>query len=84
LSEQGGGVKIDGVIVTRQIFGAETVYQVQTELGLIFVRDFLTPRDTSSVVELFVAYRDLHFFDELGKRMEAITDVHTMNEPVRG
>lgn len=78
------GVHIDGVIVTRQIFGAETIYQVQTEFGMIYVKDFLKPRNTSSVVQLFVALCDLHFFDEQGRKMERMGYVHALDEPVRG
>jgi sn-glycerol 3-phosphate transport system ATP-binding protein len=83
-SELAGGVHIDGVIVTRQIFGAETVYQVQTELGLIFVRDFQQPQHTSSVIQLFIALHDLHFFDAQGRKMERMGNLHALNEPVRG
>lgn len=81
-SERGSGLKINGMIVNRQNYGAESVYQVRTEFGMILVRDFRTSLDTSSMVELFIAFNDLHFFDEQGRKMEALADILTLNEHV--
>jgi sn-glycerol 3-phosphate transport system ATP-binding protein len=77
IRQEDDGLKLSGLIVTRQILGAETVYQFQTEIGTIFARDFSTSLlDISSAMELFIAYRDLHFFDRQGNRIkEAANDL---------
>lgn len=81
---QRSGAKMTGVVVTRQLFGAETVYQMQTEIGLIFVRDFGVPLETSTVTELFVSFDDLHYFDRQGQKIERVGGVPAANEPARG
>lgn len=63
------GLVVSGVIVSGQTLGAETVYQLQTEVGTLYWRDFLSSYRQGPVADLFVAYSDLHFFDERDQRM---------------
>lgn len=69
------GLDMEGVIVAKQVLGAETIYQVQTDAGDLFVRNFLDPIDTSTVAPLFIDYNHLHFFDDRGQRMQTTIQV---------
>lgn len=69
------GLYMEGVIVAKQLLGAETVYQVQTDAGDLFVRSFLDPVDTSAVAQLFIEYNHLHFFDDKGQRVQTTIQV---------
>jgi sn-glycerol 3-phosphate transport system ATP-binding protein len=69
------GLCLEGVMVAKQMLGAETIYQVQTDAGDLFVRSFQEPIETTVVVPLFVDYSDLHFFDENGRRLPTIMQV---------
>lgn len=64
------GLAINGLLVSRHLLGAETIYQFATDIGTIQVRDFLTAADSEPLRHLIVERADLCFFDEEGRRVE--------------
>lgn len=57
-------ISIQGVIQGREVLGAETIYKVQTNLGLLTVKshsDDLLTKDETVTVQLL--QQDLYFFD---------------------
>lgn len=64
-------ISIQGLIQGREVLGAETIYKVQTDLGLLTVKshsDDLLTKDETVTVQLL--QQDLYFFDAVhGQRV---------------
>ncbi|MFD1738948.1 ABC transporter ATP-binding protein [Bacillus salitolerans] len=63
------GLTLNGKIVTRETLGSETIYQIETELGMFMVKSFTEPLSEGSNVSVNIRNQDLYYFDKLGNRM---------------
>lgn len=68
------GLALDGEIVTCESLGSETIYQVRTKAGTLFVKTFLAPIERSSRVRVVVPAERLYIFDEDGNRIAEAVD----------
>ncbi|CAM5215164.1 Carbohydrate ABC transporter ATP-binding protein (CUT1 family) OS=Ureibacillus acetophenoni OX=614649 GN=SAMN05877842_10336 PE=4 SV=1 [Ureibacillus acetophenoni] len=65
-------IELSATILSMETLGAETLYQVKTDMGVMNVRSFLTP--LSNVEEYFISipYEKLFAFDRNGDTIKAI------------
>ncbi|KAB2332149.1 ABC transporter ATP-binding protein [Cytobacillus depressus] len=69
-----------GEILTRETLGAETIYSVKTNAGMINCKSFSEPVDRLRNVQLRIPHEKLYFFNYHGERNRSVTIKH--NEPV--
>jgi sn-glycerol 3-phosphate transport system ATP-binding protein len=77
-------LRFPGCVVTREILGADTLYCVETSIGRVMVkneRDDITPREN---IVLYVAEKNLYFFDERKWRISHPDEVARWNEHLAG
>lgn len=72
-SDEGCFFSVRGVVKTREMLGAEVIYQIVSSLGELAVKSPLeTLIPEGQLVTLTIAYKDLYFFDsETGGRISA-------------
>ncbi|GAB7388632.1 sn-glycerol-3-phosphate ABC transporter ATP-binding protein UgpC [Bacillaceae bacterium] len=69
VAETSTGWRVRGTVGAREILGAETVYQIESEIGLLTVKSVSeTLLEERKAVRLFLPYGDLHFFDRRTQR----------------
>jgi sn-glycerol 3-phosphate transport system ATP-binding protein len=69
-----------GRVVTREILGADTLYCVETSIGRVMVkneRDDIAPGEN---ISLYVAEKNLYFFDEREWRISNLDETNRCNQ----
>lgn len=77
-----GGLSLQGKRMNRQLLGAETIHQMRTDLGDIFVRELTQAKDYGPEVILFIKFDDLHFYDATGRRTGMAAGPFSLKEPI--
>lgn len=62
-------LELEGTILTREMLGAEVLYQIETPFGVIKVRDYSIQDHHTGAIQLRVLRQDLCFFDAEEQRI---------------
>ncbi|PTQ55177.1 MAG: Glycerol-3-phosphate ABC transporter, ATP-binding protein UgpC [Candidatus Carbobacillus altaicus] len=71
------GVQIPGRVLTREMLGAETIYHLDTQLGLMQAKVYLAPPLEDDRISLFLPFEALHQFDHEERLLIAATPHQT-------
>jgi len=66
------GLRLDGMVLTRESLGAENIYQIQSSLGMFSVKTFLEPLTSDTLVTVTVPYERLYYFNSEGQRLRQL------------
>lgn len=72
LTKKEGSITFQGRVITRETLGFETIYQVQSSLGVVMIKHFSRPFVENEELFVNVCYSDLYFFAENGQRVRNI------------
>jgi sn-glycerol 3-phosphate transport system ATP-binding protein len=62
-------LQMNGKIITKEMLGAETVYQVQTKFGSVMVKTLDERFEDDSAINIALTEEHLYFFDQAGDRI---------------
>ncbi|MDR6550237.1 ABC transporter ATP-binding protein [Paenibacillus qinlingensis] len=71
-NERIDGFVVEGEILTRESLGSENIYQIKSEMGIFFVKTFLTSLHMENQVKTVIPYDKLYYFDQNGERIRHI------------
>ncbi|CAG7645659.1 Trehalose import ATP-binding protein SugC [Paenibacillus solanacearum] len=63
------GLELGGEIMTRESLGAENIYQIRSNAGVLFAKTFLSSLETAEHTKVVVPYNRLYYFDPDGNRI---------------
>ncbi|NQX59753.1 ABC transporter ATP-binding protein [Paenibacillus qinlingensis] len=66
------GFVVNGEILTRESLGSENIYQIKSEMGIFFVKTFLSSLQTDNHIQIMIPYDKLYYFDPDGQRIRNI------------
>jgi len=68
-----GYLKLASEIITMETLGAETIYTVKNEAGVMHIKSFIPPFENAKELLVSIPYEKLYFFDQEGKRYRSVS-----------